>query len=170
MSVTIGQLDVLGPGEGKRVDLPGASLVFKALSGVGSCDFLVVEFTAEPGFPGPRPHRHGTHEEMFYVLEGEFDFFLEDHTARLGPGAFVLVPPGVLHDFRNPGERPARWLGIAAPGGLERYLEEARELAAAGRLTERALRELRLRYDTHEPNEIPAGHWDGPARTSFGGE
>lgn len=160
MNETLGYAEVLAPGEGQSIELPGARMVFKALSGLGTSDFVVGEFTAEPGFRGPGPHVHGTHEELFYVLDGEFDFFLADHCVRLGAGAFVIVPPGVMHDFRNPGQRPARWLGIAAPGGLERYFGEVRDLAAAGQLTGIALRQLRLRFDTHEPDTIPAGHWD----------
>jgi hypothetical protein len=79
---------------------------------------------------------------------------------RAGPGALVTVPPGVMHDFRNPGARPARWLGIVAPGGLE---QEVHDLAVAGHLTEARMRELRLRYDTEEPDAIPRGHWAVPA-------
>jgi mannose-6-phosphate isomerase-like protein (cupin superfamily) len=150
---------VLGPGEGKVIPLPGATMVFKALSGRASGDYIVGEFTADGGFPGPRPHVHRTHEELFYVLEGEFDFFLGDRVLRLGPGSFVNVPPGVVHDFRNPAALPARWLGIASPGGLDRYFEEVMALAAEGRLTEQTQRELRLRYDTEEPGQAPSGHW-----------
>ncbi len=159
MSIALREAEILAPGEGHVVSLPGATLVVKARSGLGVCDFLVAEFTAQPGFAGPGPHVHRGHEELFSILEGEFDFFLEDQTVRLGAGAFVTVPPGVLHDFRNPGERPARWLGIVAPGGLEHYFEEVHELAESGRLTEARLRALRLRYDTEEPEAIPAGHW-----------
>ena len=99
------------------------------------------------------------HEELFYVLDGEFDFFLEDAFRRVGQGTFISVLPGVLHDFRNPGDTPARWLGIVAPGDLERYFYEARDLAAAGQLTEETICQLRLRYDTEEPATIPSGHW-----------
>jgi mannose-6-phosphate isomerase-like protein (cupin superfamily) len=151
--------EILPPGEGRVVSLPGATLVFKALSGLGPTDFVVAEFTAEPGFAGPRPHLHRAQEELFYIIEGEFDFFLEDRTLRLGAGAFITVPPGVLHDFRNPGSAPARWLGIVAPGGLERYFAEVQDLVAAGQLTAETRRQLRLRYDTEEPDASPAGHW-----------
>ena len=159
MSVALREAEILAPGEGRIVPLPGATMVFKAISGLGVSDFLVGEFSAEAGFVGPRPHVHRLHEELFYVLDGEFDFFLEDQTVRLGAGAFITVPPGVLHDFRNPADRPARWLGIVAPGGLERYFAEVHDLAVSGRLTDTAMRELRLRYDTEEPDAIPAGHW-----------
>src|SRR3712207_8614088 len=74
---------VLGPGEGKVIRLPGATMVFKALSGRASGDYIVGEFTADGGFAGPRPHVHRTHEELFYVLEGEFDFFLDRKSTRL---------------------------------------------------------------------------------------
>jgi mannose-6-phosphate isomerase-like protein (cupin superfamily) len=164
MNVLLREAEVLAPGEGTIIPLPGATMVFKAHSGVGVCDFLVGEFTAEPGFAGPRPHRHRVHEELFSVLEGEFDFFVEDQTVRLGAGAFVTVPPGVLHDFRNPGEHPARWLGIVAPGGLDRYFAEIHDLAVSGQLTDARLRELRLRYDTEEPDAIPPGHWAAQAK------
>jgi mannose-6-phosphate isomerase-like protein (cupin superfamily) len=150
---------ILEPGAGKVVPLPGATMVFKALSGRPSGDFIVGEFTAEPGFAGPRPHIHRTHEELFYVLEGEFDFLLGERSVRLGPGSFVNVPPGVAHDFRNPTDQPARWLGIGNPGGLDLYFDEVRALAVEGRLNEDTLRELRLRYDTDELEQAPASHW-----------
>lgn len=153
---------VLAPGEGKLISLPGATMIFKALSGVGATDFLVGELTAEPGFATSGPHWHRTFEELFYIVEGEFDFFVGDRIERVGPGAFVTIPPGVMHDFRNPGRAPARWLGIAAPGGLEHYFEEVQRLVEQGQMNPWAVRELRLRYDTEEPAVTPAGHWDAP--------
>jgi mannose-6-phosphate isomerase-like protein (cupin superfamily) len=164
MTELLREAEILAPGEGTIVPLPGATMVFKALSGLGVSDFLVAEFTANPGFTGPRPHLHRVHEELFYVLDGVFDFFVEDQTVRVGAGAFVVVRPGVLHDFRNAGAAPARWLGIVAPGGLERYFTEVHDLAAAGELTDARMRELRLRYDTEEPDAIPAGHWAAPSQ------
>ena len=150
---------VLKPGEGHVVPLPGATMVFKAGSGRRPGDYVVGEFTAEPGFSGPRPHVHRTHEELFYVLEGEFDFYVGDHVERLGPGSFVSVPPGTVHDFRNPSGATARFLGIVAPDGFDRYFEEVKTLAASGKLDEEALRELRIKYDTDELDHVPSGHW-----------
>ena len=150
---------VLGPGEGTAVPLPGATMVWKAHSGRPGDGPVVGEFTAAPGFAGPRPHVHRTFEELFYVLEGTFDFLVGDRVVRLGQGAFVRVPPGVAHDFRNPTDHPARWLGIAHPGALDRYFEEVHALVAAGRFSEASLRELRQRYDTDELDVAPAAHW-----------
>ena len=150
---------ILGPGAGKVIALPGVTAVFKAVNDRKPGDFVVIELTADPGFAGPRPHVHHTHEELFYVLDGEFDFFVDGVVRRVGPGSFVNVPPGVMHDFRNPGTGPARWLGIASPAGLDRYFEEILAVVAAGKLSQEELRRLRLRYDTEEPENAPPGHW-----------
>jgi len=151
--------EILAPGEGAIVPMPDVTMVFKARSGLGPTDFVVAEFTVEPGFAGPGPHVHRGHEELMYILEGTFEVFLEDQTVRLEAGAFVRVPPGVLHDIRNLGSTPARWLGIVSPGGMERYVAEVGDLAVSGELTEESRRQLRLRYDTEEPGVIPPGHW-----------
>ena len=112
---------------------------------------------------GATPLTSQYHEELFYVLDGEFGFFVDGEVRRVGPGSFVNVPPGVMHDFRNPGTGPARWLGIASPAGLDRYFEEILALVAAGNLSEEELRRLRLRYDTEEPENTPPGHWAASA-------
>jgi mannose-6-phosphate isomerase-like protein (cupin superfamily) len=41
---------------------------------------------------------------------------------KAGPGAFVLVPPGVEHAFRNDGDSTVRMLNIHAPGGFDRRI------------------------------------------------
>jgi hypothetical protein len=73
-----------------------------------------------------------------------------DEVARVGPGGLVNVPPGVVHDFRNVGSTPARWLGIHSPGFLDRYFEGIAALVSSGNFSEPALHELRLKYDIDE--------------------
>jgi hypothetical protein len=46
----------------------------------------------------------------------------------LGPGEGRSLPPA--HRFSNPGYEPCRFLGLAIPGGLDRYLEELGQLMA----------------------------------------
>jgi mannose-6-phosphate isomerase-like protein (cupin superfamily) len=141
---------VLPEGEGKGFPLPGARIVFKVWGEHEPGNHDLAEFTAEPGFRGPKPHIHRVHEELFYVLEGEFDFLVGDEVARVGPGGLVNVPPGVVHDFRNVGSTPARWLGIHSPGFLDRYFEGIGALVSSGNFSEAALHELRLNYDIDE--------------------
>ena len=85
----------------------------------------IMDSTVPPGFPGPVRHRHAGMTDIFYVLEGELAFDLGSAWRSLGPGSFVLVPPGVVHTFANHGSLPARVLNIFQPSGLEQYLKEA---------------------------------------------
>lgn len=49
-------------------------------------------------FQGPFTwHRHENEDEMFLVVEGAFDLEFRDHTVRLFPGEFCVVPRGVEH-------------------------------------------------------------------------
>ncbi len=86
--------------------------------------------------------------DVFYVLEGELAFDLGGERHVVGPGAFVLVPPGVVHTFSNPGTVPARFLNIYQPAGNEQYLKEALKRMAAGRPWSPAeMAEVASRYD-----------------------
>jgi quercetin dioxygenase-like cupin family protein len=59
------------------------------------------------------------------VLDGERTF-----TARAGD--FVVIPPGTLHRFRNPGVDAARMLILFTPAGIEGFFFEAGEAARPG--------------------------------------
>lgn len=108
----------------------------------------VTESTLPPGFPGPVMHRHARMTDIFYVLDGELTFDLGCERRVLGPGGFVLVPPGVAHTFANPGPAPARFLNMFQPAGLEQYLKEAAKRMAAGHPWSPAeMAETAARYD-----------------------
>ena len=100
-----------GSGEGRALEVGGDLLLFKASSneGFGS---LFLELTCPPG-GGPPPHTDPS-EELFYVLEGEFEFLSpgpEGLTARpLRVGDSVGVPRGAPHAYRNVGTQPGRLL------------------------------------------------------------
>jgi len=62
--------------------------------------FSLVEEHARGGATVPL-HRHAGDVESFYVLDGEIAFFVDGQPEfRARPGAFVHVPPGVVHGFR----------------------------------------------------------------------
>ncbi len=66
------------------------------------------------GFPGP-PLHHRDFDEMFYVMEGELTFYLEDgEPIPASAGSFVHIPKGVAHAFRVD-SRTARILNLSTP-------------------------------------------------------
>lgn len=100
-----------GSGEGRALEVGGDLVVFKASrdEGFGS---LFMELTCPPG-GGPPPHTDPS-EELFYVLEGEFEFLSPGSETpaarRLHVGDSVCVPRGAPHAFRNIGTQPGRLL------------------------------------------------------------
>jgi hypothetical protein len=56
---------------------------------------------------------------------------LGERAMRVGPGETVTKPAGVFHTFWNAGQKPARFLEISSPGGLERYYEELNAIIPA---------------------------------------
>ena len=138
---------VVEPGTAKSFELRGsrANVLTTAKDSKGCSLF---EFDAAPGFD-TGAHYHTRIEEFFYVLEGEFDLKCGDRVVRAGPGAFVLVPPGVPHGIANHGNEHARLLLGCLPPGHEGYFEElAALLAKSGPPDAEAVATLRRKYDT----------------------
>jgi quercetin dioxygenase-like cupin family protein len=83
-----------------------------------------------PRHPGTDPHVHRRHNDVFYVLAGEL-------TMRLGPdevpapaGTLVLVPPNVVHGYRNATDADAHFLNFHAPGSaFATYMRALRDRA-----------------------------------------
>ncbi len=72
-------------------------------------NFTLSIMYVEPG-QGNAPHTHEV-EEIFFVLQGLLDVFVEDEdgrrlTTRLGRWECVACPPGVIHGYDNTSLEP----------------------------------------------------------------
>jgi quercetin dioxygenase-like cupin family protein len=74
----------------------------------GAPSFSMRHFVVAPGGSTPK-HSHG-HEHEVYVLEGTGVVLEGDVEHPLRPGTAIFVPPGQLHQFRNTGTGPMRFL------------------------------------------------------------
>ena len=99
------------PGGGEKV--ARAHRYHRILAGLPQLE--AVELCFGPDFEGVDPHSHSDHVDSFYVLEGEAEFVMGDEVVRLGPGAYVAAPIGVVHGFRNVGDGELRMLNVHAP-------------------------------------------------------
>ena len=79
--------------------------------------------TQPPGVATPL-HRHTREAEALFVLEGTIEYRAGEETHELAEGSFLYLPLGVPHAFRIRGDRPARFLGFTAPGGLMGLYDE----------------------------------------------
>lgn len=107
-------------------------------------DALVWDLELAPGGRVPNSHSHPEQEERFTVLDGTMRFRVGWRRVLARPGDVVVVPPGKVHHFANPGSVPARVLVESTPALLTEAMLEtaaaiAREQHAAGRALPRPL-------------------------------
>jgi mannose-6-phosphate isomerase-like protein (cupin superfamily) len=117
---------VVGPGEGRFIDLGGFGMTVKAGADETGDAVSVLEADEPPGF-GPPIHVHHDAAEAFYVLEGEYIMFLEDREVVCPAGSFIFIPRGARHGFRV-GDVPSRKLSFYFPAAMIGYFDH---LAAA---------------------------------------
>jgi mannose-6-phosphate isomerase-like protein (cupin superfamily) len=117
---------VVGPDEGRRIDLVEFGMRVKAGADETAGVVSVLEAHEPPGF-GPPIHVHHDAAEAFYVLEGEYFMYLEDDEFACPAGSFIFIPRGVRHGFRV-GNVPSRKLNFYFPAAMIGYFDD---LAAA---------------------------------------
>jgi quercetin dioxygenase-like cupin family protein len=91
--------------------------------------YFAMEAHVPPG-GGPPPHIHANEDETLYVLEGTIDFRLGDRLVTAGPGDFVNIPRGRVHNFHNASAEVARLILTFTPAGIEHFFAETLERVA----------------------------------------
>jgi mannose-6-phosphate isomerase-like protein (cupin superfamily) len=112
------QVVVVEPGGGARV----GNVEFLARTD-DTPFFNLALIDLRPG-QGVEGHRHREEDDSFLVLEGTLSLTVgDDHrVVHAGPGTFVLVPAGTLHELHNAGPAGVRFLNVHAPGGFDRRI------------------------------------------------
>jgi quercetin dioxygenase-like cupin family protein len=80
----------------------------------GAPNFAMREFTIETG--GHTPYHAHDWEHEVYALAGEGAVVSEEGETPLVPGSVVFVPGGEMHNFKNAGAEPFRFLCIVPLG------------------------------------------------------
>lgn len=111
---------VLPPGGGRRYCMGGLVALFKADEAETGAAYSISEWILEPGQEGVGAHSHVGNDEVFFGLEGTPEVLVGSDWLHCKPGAFIRIPRGVAHDFRNPSRARARLLNLFFPGGFER--------------------------------------------------
>lgn len=104
---------------------PVEILISSKESGGGATTFTQV---SPPGGVPPA-HSHTNEDEIFYVLEGEYEFLLNGNRRKLASGDAIHASRGSIHTFRNVGTAEGKLLIVTVPGGFEKYLEEISPLS-----------------------------------------
>ncbi len=123
------QVMIKEPAEGRTIGIVGDIYRFLSTGEETGGRYSMFEATVLPG-GGPPPHIHRREDETFYVLEGEITFQIGDERRVAKSGAFVHMPIGNLHAFKNETNQPAKMLIPFAPAGLEEmFFEVGKDLA-----------------------------------------
>lgn len=100
-------------------------------------------------------HKHATHAETFYFLEGTVDFFVDGTWIKAVPGTTIHVPPGVEHACRVADQAPAKMLMIFQPSGFDGFLAEMAEMSEADFADDAKMAALNARYDIIPLGPVP---------------
>lgn len=138
---------VVGPGEGRVIDLGDFGMTVKADAGETSGVVSVLEAEEPPGF-GPPIHVHHDSAEAFYVLEGEYTMYLENREVACPAGSFVFIPLGVRHGFKV-GNVPSRKLNFYFPAAMTGYFDDLASALQRSNVTDTELGEIAEAHSMH---------------------
>ena len=95
--------------------------------------FSLIEMLRPPNGVVPRRHVHHREDELFYLIDGEFDVRVGERTAHAKPATTILAPRNVPHEVKVGQHRIAHSLVLYAPARFWGFIREtrtpARELA-----------------------------------------
>jgi mannose-6-phosphate isomerase-like protein (cupin superfamily) len=151
-----GQAFVLGPGEGRSIDLGAFAMTVKADGDQTDGVFSLLEAEEPPDF-GPPLHIHHDAAEAFYVLEGEYVMFLDDRAVSCPAGSFIFIPAGMPHGFRV-GPMPSRKLNFYFPAAMVGYFDDLSAAIQRGEVGESALDDVALRYSMEIVGPVPESY------------
>ncbi|WP_314250009.1 cupin domain-containing protein [Streptomyces kutzneri] len=148
-------LSVVGPGEGETIVLGTTRMrVLEDGSHTGH-RLAITESVLAPHTQGAPQHRHGLHDEGFYVLSGTVRFTVGDEDHEATTGTLVMVPPGTPHTFANLSDQPAVLLSTFTPDLYVQYFRDLQEVLAGGRgLTPQANADVMSRYATAPATDL----------------
>ena len=111
---------VTGPGEGTAIWHIDNLMTFKALA-KDTAGRLAAWEQLLPERSSPPLHVHHDADEAWFVLDGTITFRVQDDEFTTAAGSFVWAPRGLPHTFRVDSPT-ARVLGLALPGGFDRFV------------------------------------------------
>ena len=134
------QAYVLGPGEGRHIDLGEFGVTVKASNADTGGLVSIIENEEPLGF-GPPIHVHHDCAEAFYVLDGEYVMSLDDREVVCPAGSFIFIPKGVRHGFRV-GDVTGRKLNFYFPAAMIGYFDDLASALQREEVTESELTEI----------------------------
>jgi quercetin dioxygenase-like cupin family protein len=146
MTTQVSEPIIMAPSEGKVYSALGQTIVCKVSSMQTGGSFSVLEETTPPQ-AGVKLHTHAHHEELFYVLDGEYEVTCGDRTFTAKKGSVFAVPKDVPHASRNTTSSTSKMLIVMIPGGSEEVFDELERSPSSASSCQ-----IANKYDTEFPS------------------
>jgi quercetin dioxygenase-like cupin family protein len=117
------KVKVVEPNKGKHIAVSGDINTILASKEETGGTYGFIKAKVFPG-GGPIPHIQTREHEGFYIIEGQLTFNVDGRRIEAKPGAFVNVPPNVLHSFKNETNEAATIIIVLSPAGMEHLFVE----------------------------------------------
>ena len=104
-------------GDGERLHFPNLLDMTILIPGSATDGTFSIFEDAVPPNVGPPRHIHKKQDEVFFVLEGSFEFEVDGTIISAGAGDVAFAPRGTIHAFKNVGTTTGRLRYIFMPAG-----------------------------------------------------
>jgi quercetin dioxygenase-like cupin family protein len=131
------------PGSGKVLNLLGVTHKLTSQHSGGAYYLFEFEFDPESG---NSLHVHSYEDEVVYVLDGAIQIRLGNEKLQAVAGGVAHLPKHIPHALYNPLKVPSRYLGIAIPGGMEKFFDELSAAQEAGTLDDAMHKNISRKY------------------------
>ncbi len=123
-------------GQGERTSLSETWYQVWKATGETTNGAMDTWFEVVPPQMGPPEHKHARYDECFWIVKGTFLIKVAGRTVKASEGAWIFVPGGVAHAFRNVGPENGHLLIESFPGGgMSKYFKEVSAIVASGPVT-----------------------------------
>ena len=104
-------------------------MTVKVLTSESDGEYTIID-AVHPSNVGHALHMHPRGPEIFYIMDGDYEFVLDNNFIKAKTGDVISIPKGVSHRFVA-GNKGGRAL-ITSPPRLEHYFFKVSELLTRG--------------------------------------
>ena len=134
---------IVPPDSGKVLKFLG--ITHKLTPQQTASEYYLFGFEFDPK-SGNRLHVHQNEDEVVYVLEGAIEIRLNNQKLHAVTGGVAHLPKQIPHALYNPLKTTSKYLGLAIPGGMEKFFDELEAAQDAGQLDDVTHRAISSKY------------------------
>jgi len=132
--------------QGEKWDVLGSKITGKILSEDTNGEYSVI-ITETPPNGGPPKHTHTHEDELFYVMQGSYEFSYGDSLIKAEQGDMIHLPKGRSHSFKNVGSTMGKTMNTITPGGFEGFFADISTLSEQDLLGPKQIDSLSKLYE-----------------------